>query len=49
MEGLMKKTLITAALLSTFAGSVMAQEKVVAGYFADWQYANASNPYTVKD
>jgi len=45
----MKKTLITAALFSAFAGSAVAQEKVVAGYFADWQYANASNPYTVKD
>ncbi|MDN3685796.1 glycosyl hydrolase family 18 protein [Vibrio sinaloensis] len=29
--------------------SVHAQDKVVAGYFADWQYNNPDNPYQVKD
>lgn len=26
-----------------------AEDKVVAGYFADWQYLNKDNPYTVDD
>ena len=30
-------------------GAAHAEQKVVAGYFADWQYANAENPYTVND
>ncbi|MCV3264784.1 glycosyl hydrolase family 18 protein [Vibrio harveyi] len=45
----MKKTLLAAALFTGFTGIAHAEQKVVAGYFADWQYANADNPYTVKD
>ncbi|EDN58613.1 hypothetical protein VEx25_A1041 [Vibrio antiquarius] len=44
----MKKTLL-AALIMGLTGAVQAKQKVVAGYFADWQYANAENPYTVND
>lgn len=44
----MKKTLL-AALIMGITGAAHAEQKVVAGYFADWQYANAENPYTVKD
>ncbi|MEZ8612595.1 glycoside hydrolase family 18 protein [Vibrio sp. 10N.222.51.C8] len=29
--------------------TVHADDKVVAGYFADWQYLNKDNPYTVDD
>lgn len=39
--------LATAAFLSI--PNAMAQSPVVAGYFADWQYNNEANPYTVKD
>ncbi|MCG3864096.1 MULTISPECIES: glycoside hydrolase family 18 protein [unclassified Photobacterium] len=39
--------LTIATLLSTSA--VAADSSVVAGYFADWQYNNEANPYTVKD
>ncbi|KJF81078.1 chitinase [Photobacterium angustum] len=39
--------LTIAALLSSSA--VAANSPVVAGYFADWQYNNEANPYTVKD
>ena len=35
------------ALLSSSV--VVADSPVVAGYFAEWQYNNQSNPYTVKD
>ncbi|MEF1336814.1 chitinase, partial [Vibrio rotiferianus] len=45
----MKKTLLAAALFTGLTGMAQAEQKVVAGYFADWQYANADNPYTVKD
>lgn len=45
----MKKTLISVALLTCFSAASFADDKVVAGYFADWQYANPSNPYTVQD
>ncbi|MHA2797069.1 glycoside hydrolase family 18 protein [Vibrio harveyi] len=45
----MKKTLLAAALFTGLTGIAHAEQKVVAGYFADWQYANADNPYTVKD
>lgn len=45
----MKKTLLAAALFTGLTGIAQAEQKVVAGYFADWQYANADNPYTVKD
>ncbi|KII75970.1 glycoside hydrolase family 18 protein [Vibrio renipiscarius] len=45
----MKKTMIAAVFSSTLAFNINAQESVVAGYFADWQYANADNPYQVKD
>ena len=44
----MKKTLL-AALIMGLTGAAHAEQKVVAGYFADWQYANAENPYTVND
>ncbi len=46
----MKKTLISVALMSTLSATAFAgQDKVVAGYFADWQYNNTQNPYTVDD
>ncbi|MDA0128729.1 glycoside hydrolase family 18 protein [Vibrio sp. MarTm2] len=45
----MKKTIAAAALASVMSLSVHAQDKVVAGYFADWQYSNPDNPYQVKD
>ena len=45
----MKKTLLAAALFTGLTGIAQAEQKVVAGYFADWQYANTDNPYTVKD
>ncbi|RXJ74047.1 chitinase [Veronia nyctiphanis] len=44
----MKKLALSAALSLCMAGSVAA-EPVVGGYFADWQYNNEQNPYTVKD
>lgn len=49
LEEIMKKTLLAAALFTGLTGMAQAEQKVVAGYFADWQYANADNPYTVKD
>lgn len=49
LEEIMKKTLLAAALFTGLTGMAHAEQKVVAGYFADWQYANADNPYTVKD
>ncbi|WP_047047893.1 glycoside hydrolase family 18 protein [Vibrio mexicanus] len=45
----MKKTLTTLALSVAATLSVPTQANVVAGYFADWQYENEANPYTVKD
>lgn len=45
----MKKTLTTLALTTAAALSLPTQANVVAGYFADWQYENEANPYTVKD
>jgi len=47
----MKKALVSAvaAAAGILATPAMASEKVVAGYFADWQYANKDNPYTVQD
>ncbi len=45
----MKKALITAAVVGAMSAPAVASEKVVAGYFADWQYENQDNPYTVKD
>ena len=45
----MTKTIVAAALVSVMSLSVHAQDKVVAGYFADWQYNNPDNPYQVKD
>ncbi|MGC9401818.1 glycoside hydrolase family 18 protein [Vibrio genomosp. F10] len=46
----MKKTLTTLAMLSALSvSSASANEPVVAGYFADWQYNKEQNPYTVKD
>ncbi|USH05219.1 glycoside hydrolase family 18 protein [Grimontia kaedaensis] len=45
----MKKILAGAALGACLATPALAENHVVGGYFADWQYANADNPYTVKD
>lgn len=45
----MTKTIVAAALVSVMSLSAHAQDKVVAGYFADWQYSNPDNPYQVKD
>lgn len=45
----MNKKLLVTALLATLSGAVSAEQKVVAGYFADWQYKNADNPYVVED
>lgn len=45
----MNKKLLVTALLATLSGTVSAEQKVVAGYFADWQYKNADNPYVVED
>ncbi|UTV30760.1 glycoside hydrolase family 18 protein [Photobacterium atrarenae] len=45
----MKKLVLGALAGSLMAAPVMAQPPVVAGYFADWQYENAANPYTVAD
>lgn len=45
----MNKTIAAAALVSAMSLSAHAQDKVVAGYFADWQYNNPDNPYQVKD
>lgn len=39
--------LTISAVLSSSAA--VADSPVVAGYFAEWQYNNESNPYTVKD
>ena len=45
----MNKTVVAAVLGSVVSFSVHANSKVVAGYFADWQYNNTSNPYQVSD
>ncbi|CZF84479.1 glycoside hydrolase family 18 protein [Grimontia marina] len=45
----MNKILAGAALSACLAAPAFAKNHVVGGYFADWQYANADNPYTVKD
>ncbi|MGY3571424.1 glycoside hydrolase family 18 protein [Vibrio paucivorans] len=45
----MNKSLITLAIAATTAFGAQANTNVVAGYFADWQYANPDNGYTVKD
>ncbi|SON52734.1 glycoside hydrolase family 18 protein [Vibrio tapetis] len=45
----MRKALITAAVVGAISAPATAAEKVVAGYFADWQYENQENPYTVQD
>ncbi|MDF2152740.1 glycoside hydrolase family 18 protein [Vibrio sp. CAU 1672] len=45
----MKKTLLATVLLTGLSGLAQADQNVVAGYFSDWQYANADNPYTVSD
>lgn len=46
----MKKTVIATALFTALCShAVLANQPVVAGYFADWQYANSANPYVVKD
>ncbi|WP_318454065.1 glycoside hydrolase family 18 protein [Photobacterium leiognathi] len=44
------KAILPFAIAAVFSSaSVNAQAPVVAGYFADWQYNNEANPYTVKD
>ncbi|NLS11881.1 glycoside hydrolase family 18 protein [Vibrio sp. SM6] len=45
----MKKALAFAIAMSLPMASALAKEPVVAGYFADWQYENEANPYTVQD
>ncbi|HAS62743.1 MAG TPA: chitinase, partial [Vibrio sp.] len=45
----MNKALNLAIVAGLLTFGVNAQEKVVAGYFADWQYNNPDNPYQVKD
>lgn len=45
----MNKSLIVAAIASSLSFAANASDKVVAGYFADWQYDNPQNPYVVKD
>ncbi|MCW8336374.1 chitinase, partial [Vibrio sp. DBSS07] len=41
--------MITIAIAATTAFGAQANTNIVAGYFADWQYANPDNGYTVKD
>lgn len=45
----MKKIIIGAAISIFFAMPAIAEKHIVGGYFADWQYANQDNPYTVAD
>ncbi|MCP3698222.1 MAG: glycoside hydrolase family 18 protein [Aliivibrio sp.] len=45
----MKKTVSAIVVASAFSFSVNAESNIVAGYFADWQYANTENPYVVAD
>ncbi|USD66141.1 glycoside hydrolase family 18 protein [Vibrio sp. SCSIO 43136] len=45
----MKKVIAAGLVASALSMPAMAGDKVVAGYFADWQYANKDNPYTVQD
>ncbi|MFD2176866.1 glycoside hydrolase family 18 protein [Veronia pacifica] len=46
----MKKLALSAAAIAALSGQAVAdQPSVVGGYFADWQYQNQQNPYTVKD
>ncbi|MCW8331044.1 glycoside hydrolase family 18 protein [Photobacterium sp. SDRW27] len=45
----MKRTLLAMLASSMLASPAVAEQQVVAGYFADWQYDNEANPYTVKD
>lgn len=45
----MNKMITAALLISMASAATHAEDKVVAGYFADWQYSNPDNPYTVKD
>lgn len=45
----MKYTLATALIASLLTPAALADQQVIAGYFADWQYANKQKPYTVKD
>ena len=50
MEGDDMKTILAGAVLSTFLNvPAFAENNIVGGYFADWQYANPDNPYTVAD
>ncbi|MEZ8026391.1 glycoside hydrolase family 18 protein [Enterovibrio norvegicus] len=44
------KTILAGAVLSAcIATPIFAENNIVGGYFADWQYANLDNPYTVAD
>ncbi|WP_171737261.1 glycoside hydrolase family 18 protein [Vibrio sp. 99-70-13A1] len=43
------KTLSLIAATCILSPAAHADDKVVAGYFADWQYLNQDNPYTVDD
>ncbi|GAB3518525.1 glycoside hydrolase family 18 protein [Photobacterium alginatilyticum] len=45
----MKRTLCGLLACSLWAVPAAAEQPVVAGYFADWQYDNEANPYTVDD
>ncbi|KXF80815.1 glycoside hydrolase family 18 protein [Enterovibrio coralii] len=45
----MKKIIAGAALSACLAAPAFADNHVVGGYFADWQYANKDNPYVVDD
>ena len=45
----MNKSLIAAVVAGLVSFGSNAQDNVVAGYFADWQYDNPDNPYQVKD
>jgi GH18 family chitinase len=45
----MNKALCLAAALGLSLPSAFANDNVVAGYFADWQYQDQRNPYKVQD
>lgn len=45
----MNKLMITLLVVASFNATAETTKPVVAGYFADWQYENEQNPYTVKD
>lgn len=45
----MNKIIAGAALTACLATPAFAENHVIGGYFADWQYNNPDNPYTVSD